>query len=306
MEWEKFVEDADNGTIFHLQRFFDYHPGTRFEHKHLLIKRKNRVRALFPAAEQDTPAGKVLVSHPGASYGGFVFPLDMGIRESISVVRALLDFSKKSGFVKVSFTQAPIIYHKVLSNYIDFAVWTSGASYVKRELSAVIRAVPDPLTSFKPEARTAVRKSIRSGVTVRESQDYARFYRILEMNLQMRHNVTPTHSLEELLTLTKLFPERIRLFCAYHGTEQIGGIVTFECNQRAVLAFYISHVEEHQNLRPVNLLIFELLKWVHEHGYHYLDLGTFTLRMKPDFGLAKFKENFRARGLFRNPLEIDL
>ena len=230
----------------------------------------------------------------------------MGIRESISAVKALLDFSKKQGFTKIVLTHAPIVYHKVMSNYIDFAVWTSGARYLKRELSAVIAAVHDPFTIFRPEARTAVRKSIKSGVRVRQSQDYARFYEILKMNLKMRHNVTPTHSLDELVLLTELFPKRIKLFCAYKDAEPIGGIVAFECNGRVVLAFYISHVEEHQSLRPVNLLIFELLKCVHDRGHSYLDLGTFTLGEQPDFGLAKFKENFRARGLFRNTLEVTL
>jgi hypothetical protein len=305
-EWEEFVENSNNGTIFHLQKFFDYHPTSRFKHRHLLIKKGNRIRALFPAAEQDSSEGKVLASHPGASYGGLVFSPEMGIKESISAVKALLDFSRKQGFTKIVFTQAPIVYHKVLSNYVDFAVWTSGARYLRRELSAVIAAVHDPLAIFRPEARTAVRKSIKSGITVRESRDYARFYEILKMNLEMRHNVTPTHSLDELIRLARLFPKRIRLFCAYKDAEPIGGVVTFGCNERVVLAFYISHVEEHQRLRPVNLLIFELLKWVYDRGYSHLDLGTFTLREQPDFGLAKFKENFKARGLFRNTLEVEL
>ena len=206
-EWEEFVENSNNGTIFHLQKFFDYHPRSRFRHRHLLIKKGNRIRALFPAADQDSSEGKVLASHPGASYGGLVFPPDMGVRESISAVKTLLDFSRKQGFTKIVFTQAPIVYHKVLSNYVDFAVWTSGARYLRRELSAVIAAVRDPLTIFRPQARTAVRKSIKSGVTVRESQDYTKFYGMLKMNLKMRHNVTPTHSLDELILLTRLFPK---------------------------------------------------------------------------------------------------
>lgn len=304
--WEEFVERSNNGTIFHLQKFLDYHPKGKFEHRHLLLEKRGKIISIFPAAQRDTPEGKILISHPGTSYGGFVFQKDLGIREAVSVVDKLLDFLSKNGFKKVLLTQPPVIYQTILSNYIDFALWICGARYLRRELSAVIGVSEDPLHTFKPEARTAVRKSIKLGIEVKESQDYQRFYKILKLNLKMRHNVTPTHSLKELLRLAQLFPTRIRLFCAYLKKDPIGGIVSFACNERVVLAFYISHIEEFQSFRPVNLLIYELLKWTFQHGYRYLDLGTFTLRMEPDFGLAKFKENFRARGLFRDSLVVEL
>jgi lipid II:glycine glycyltransferase (peptidoglycan interpeptide bridge formation enzyme) len=193
-----------------------------------------------------------------------------------------------------------------MNNYVDFALSVKGSRYLRRELSAVIETAEDPLPTFKPEARTAVRKSMKLNVRVVESEDYSTFYAMLEKNLRMRHNVTPTHSLDELEALARLFPERIRLFAAYAEKEMIGGIVLFTCNSRAVLAFYISHVEEHQSMRPVNQLIYQIIKWSYQRGYRYLDLGTFTLRMEPDYGLAKFKETFRARGVFRETLEIDL
>lgn len=304
--WDKFVEKSNNGTIFHLQKFLDYHPRGRFENRHFLIQKRGKIISVIPAAQINTREGKILVSHPGASYGGFVFGEELGIKDSIVMVERLLEFLRQRGFKKMILTQPPLIYHKILSNYVDFALWTSRTKYLKRELSAVIETEEDPLSTFKQEARTAVRKAIRSGVNVRESQDYGQFYEILKLNLKMRHNVNPTHSLDELLWLARAFPKRIRLFCAYYEEKLIGGIVVFVCNERVVLAFYISHIEEYQSLRPVNLLIYELIRWAEQHGYRYLDLGTFTLEMKPDFGLAKFKENFRARGIFRDTLLIEL
>ncbi len=305
-EWEDFVERSSNGTIFHLQKFFDYHPKKRFKHIHFLLEKEGKVISLFPAALQDASKDRTLVSHPGSSYGGFVFKKNIGIKESITVVERLLRYLRKKGFKRIILTQPPIVYQKILNNYLDFALWICGARYLKRELSAVIETSEDPLSTFKPEARTAVRKSIKLGVEVRETQDYHHFYEILKENLKMRHSVDPTHSLDELLHLARIFPEEIRLFGAYLGEELIGGIVSFACNERVILAFYISHKEEYQSYRPVNLLIYELLKWTNQHGHRYLDLGTFTLRMEPDFGLAKFKETFKARGLFRDTLMIEL
>lgn len=305
-EWDEFVDGSNNGTIFHLQKFLDYHPRDRFENRHLLFEKRGRILSLLPAAEKETPEGKILVSHPGASYGGFVFNPNLGIRDAVAIIDEVLAYLKEREFKKLVLTTPPIVYHTVMNNYLDFALSVKGSRYLRRELSAVIETSEDPLPTFKPEARTAVRKSMKLGVNVLESDDYAVFYDILEKNLRMRHNVTPTHSRSEIKVLARLFPERMRLFAAYAGKEMIGGILFFICNSRTVLAFYISHIEKHQSMRPVNQLIYQVMKWSHERGHRYLDLGTFTLRMEPDFGLAKFKETFRARGVFRDTLEIDL
>jgi len=122
----------------------------------------------------------------------------------------------------------------------------------------------------------------------------------------MRHNVKPTHTLDELLKLKSLFPDRIWLNAIYLKDRMIAGTVIFETNQRVALAFYISHDDNFQKYRPVNFLIYDTLKKCREKGFQYLDLGTFTLNMEPNMGLGRFKESLGARGLFRDTLYIDL
>jgi len=61
-----------------------------------------------------------------------------------------------------------------------------------------------------------------------------------------------------------------------------------------VLAFYISHNEDFQEYRAVNLLFFEIMKKYQLEGYKFLDFGIFTVDMDPNWGLARFKENFGA------------
>ncbi len=301
-EWEAFVEAADDGTIFHLQRFFDYHPRGRFTHHHLIFRRKGKIFALFPAALQ----GDILSSHPGASYGGFVVKRGLGIKEALGLVRCLLNYAQTEGIRGIRLTIPPLIYWNHPNNYLDFALFRNGFQYVKRELTSVIGlsygSEDEILSTFKNEARTAVRKAQRSGVQITESDDLPAFYEILKKNLWLRHNVTPTHSLDELLLLKKLLPERIRLFSAFHHKKQIAGVVLFVCNPRVILAFYISHDQDYQQLRGVNLLFYESLKWAWKKGFQWLDLGTFTLNMEPNLGLGRFKENFGAQGYFRDTL----
>jgi hypothetical protein len=305
-EWEDFVGEADNGTLFHLQRFFDYHPEGRFDHHHLIFRRATKIFSLFPAALREG----ILSSHSGASYGGFVVKRGLGIREALGLVQGLLNYAQDQEIKGVRLTIPPIIYWKHPNNYLDFALLRNGFRYEKRELTSVIgltyRSEEDILSTFRNETRTAVRKAKRSGVLVAESDDLDSFYEILKKNLWLRHNVTPTHSLAELILLKKLLPERIKLFSAFYQGKQIAGVVLFVCNAKVVLAFYISHNQDFQNLRAVNLLFYECLRWAWKEGFQWLDLGTFTLNMEPNLGLGRFKENFGAQGYFRDTLDWTL
>ncbi|MDI6839526.1 MAG: GNAT family N-acetyltransferase [bacterium] len=303
-KWEEFVETSENGTIFHLRKFIDYHPKGKFVDHSLIFSKKGNPIALFPAVIK----GDKLISHPGASYGGFVMKEGIGIRESSQIVETLLNYSKKQGIKRIEITQTPLIYYKLPCNYIDFALMKQGFKYKKRELTAVVTIEHENtiISTFKPEARTAVRKAEKLEVKVHESTDFVTFYKILKKNLSMRHGVTPTHTVSELKLLHSIFTKRIKLFSAFIGQKMIAGIVIFIANQRVMLAFYISHIEDCQQYRPVNILIYKLLEWGKTNKYKYLDLGTFTLNMEPDWGLGKFKENFRARGIFRDTFYINL
>jgi lipid II:glycine glycyltransferase (peptidoglycan interpeptide bridge formation enzyme) len=178
-------------------------------------------------------------------------------------------------------------------------------SYLKRDVTAVIPLdAAEPLFTFHSDARRSTKKAIREGVRVMFTDDYAAFYDILKHNLGMRHNVTPTHSLDELNRLKIIFPKDIMLFGAFIKEKMVGGMVLFVTNPRVILAFYISHAEKYQHYRPVNLLFYEVIKWGRSQGFKYLDLGTFTLNMTPNWGLGRFKENFAARGFLRDTYQL--
>jgi len=306
-EWNSFVQQANNGTIFALQDFFDYHPPQRFQHHHLMLYNKNNLVALFPSAAVNRDGKIILVSHPGASFGGFVLRKRTGISEAIALVDELLQFAKTKNYDGIELTLPPWIYYEFPENHIDFALFNAGAHHKKRELTAVLPISDDfekNLALFRPTARTAMRKAQKNGVEIRRTDDFPAFYRILEKNLSMRHGVAPTHTTEELLFLRKLLPQKIELFAAYMGDTMVAGTVIFICNKRTVLAFYISQDYEHQNLRPLNLLFTEVIRWASDNDFKWLDFGTYTLDNVPNLGLARFKESLGAKGIFRDTLRL--
>ncbi len=301
-EWDKFVWSSNNGTIFHTRKFLSYHPKERFVDSSLIIKKDQKWIALLPAVSKKDRMGKCLISHAGASVGGPVVTSALSFRDTFRLVDTLVEHAKKNSFVSISMTLPPQIYYCRPSNYLDFALLDLGFTYLKREVSSVIPldfAEEDTLLIFSPESRRAVRKAIKMEVEVAECQDYFTFYNILKRNLKLRHNVQPTHTLDELILLKTIFPERIKLFTASLQNKIIAGIVLFICNTKVALAFYISHDEEMQMYRGVNMLFYEVIRWTIRKKLKFLDFGIFTLNMKPNWGLAKFKESFGAQGIFR-------
>jgi len=305
--WEEFVGTANNGTIFHERKFLSYHPPDRFIDHSLIFSKEGKIIALFPAVDITQQNQRFLISHRGASYGGFVCKDVLSIKDSFELVHSLILHANETGFDAIDITPPPQIYLRRPSNYIDFALIQNNFTYRKREISSVIPldfTRKNILTTFNEGSRRAVRRAWKLGTVVRESDDYPDFYKILEKNLRLRHNVTPTHSLEELLKLKQMFPDRIKLFAAYHQETMVAGVVMFICNARVVLAFYISHNDDYQQYRGVNLLFHEIIDWGISQKFGFLDFGIFTVNENPNWGLARFKESFGAQGVFRDSMRL--
>ncbi len=305
-DWDKYIREADNGTLFHTRKFLSYHPKGRFIDHSLILKSANKVKALFPAIEMELDKDKTLISHRGSSFGGFVYH-DLGMKEAFSITESLKEYARQNDFSRIIITTPPLVYMARYSNYFDFAFLQNGFRYMKREISSVVQLSgkeENVFDLFRAEARTATRKSIKSGVEVQISDDYEAYYEILKHNLRMRHDVAPTHSLDELIKLKNMFPEKIQLWGAYLDKKMIAGVVNFICNENVVLAFYISDDKTYQAYRPVNQLFYHIFKWSLRENFHFYDFGIFTVNMEPNWGLGKFKESFGARGLFRDTFEI--
>jgi len=88
--------------------------------------------------------------------------------------------------------------------------------------------------------------------------------------------------------------------------EMIASIVNFIINQKVVLAFYIIHKQGCEDHRPVNMLIYNIIKWSIEKQLQILNFGIFTAKEAPNMGLVRFKENFGASGIFRDTIELNL
>ena len=307
--WDQFVSSGNNGTLFHLRKFLNYHPKDRFQDHSILIEKKQNLFSVLPAAELIVDGKRILVSHPGSTVGSFVVPENLSIADAISMSEALVTYVKENNFFGIRITLPPTLYQRRLSNYMDFSFFKQGFTYSKRDVTSILfleDSLDKNLAKFKSSHLRAVRNAQEKGVTVCQSNDFDSFYHILEQNLNIRHGVSPTHTLAELKNIHALFPDRVNLFAAFVKDVMVAGVVNFVVNDHVVLAFYISHDEAYQEFRAVNLLFYSIFDWAIQQGFRIYDFGTFTVNEEPNMGLGRFKENFGASGIFRDTIELKL
>ena len=307
--WDQFVSSGNNGTLFHLRKFLNYHPKDRFQDHSILIEKKQNLFSVLPAAELIVDGKRILVSHPGSTVGSFVVPENLSIADAMSMSEALVTYVKENKFSGIRITLPPTLYQRRLSNYMDFSFFKQGFTYSKRDVTSILfleDSLYKNLAKFKSSHLRAVRNDQEKGVNVRQSNDFDSFYHILEQNLKIRHGVSPTHTLAELKNIHALFPDRVNLFAAFVKDVMVAGVVNFVVNDHVVLSFYISHDEAYQEFRAVNLLFYSIFDWAIQQGFKIYDFGTFTVNEEPNMGLGRFKENFGASGIFRDTIELKL
>lgn len=302
--WDNFVLNSNNGTIFHLQQFLDYHTKGKFNFYHLLFHKDNELIAVLPGGI--TGDGSVFWSPVGASYGSFVTK-DIHFDLALEIVDSFMDFSRGKYFKDVYLIPPPIIYSRKISQHLEYAMLYRKFDFELHYISHSIdlTRTKDILSDCDKTARKTIHKIFREQkISIRESDDFVNFNRILIEN-KARHNVKPTHSLEDMLRLKELLPDNIKLQMVYYYDEPIAGSLLFICNSKVVLCFYNMLLYEYEYLKPIYLIMYETMKWAKDNGFDWVDIGVSQDTsaedpMTPQLGLIAFKERFNARGILRS------
>ncbi len=145
--------------------------------------------------------------------------------------------------------------------------------------------------------RRAIKHAIRNGVTVRLSasiEDWREYYQVYEASVNRWGNrlVGDKYSWELFNEIFKRNSPNIELWLATYRDRIISGAICFH-SKRHFVAWCGGSLETYFNLRPVNLLLYEVIKNACEKGYTWFDFNP-SAKLK---GVEAFKENFGAKAL---------
>ena len=119
-EWDNFVLNSNNGTLFHYRNFLNYQQKRSFCDHSLIFYWKNKLCAILPAAEDLTNGKKIYYSHPGASFGGIVYE-----KPSFEIFQQIIlsfeGYLKENQFNEIFLVQTPVLYGEFFDESIKVA-----------------------------------------------------------------------------------------------------------------------------------------------------------------------------------------
>ena len=307
-EWNKFVDGSKNGTFLFNRGYMDYHSDRFKDHSLMFYNDRNRLVALLPANE----SGRTYYSHQGLTYGGYVLAPDIHGEEVIEIFELTLNYLRAKGFKEYYYKQIPSPYHLIPSQEEDYALWKNNAELIACGLSSSIRIdgrVPQTNNVSRKKIRYDWRKLSRNGYNVVHDADINSFWPILEKNLRERHNVSPTHSLEEILMLKEHFPKNIVCYVATNNRNEPESGAILYLSSQVVHVQYMSPSENGRNTGALDYLINELVDYYSSlNGFQYFDFGISTEQNGSvlNEGLLKQKERMGGRGTVYKTWRINI
>lgn len=269
-EWNQFVAQSKNGTFLFDRQYMDYH-SDRFEDYSLMFYRQGKLYALLPANKE----GDILCSHRGLTYGGLVMSSQCKAALVCEMFYMLNSFLRQQGFQEVIYKHIPWCYCSLPSEEDLFALTNVCHATIRfRDIASVV--LLSSQLPFSTLRNRGVKRSVKAGLIIEESDDFSDYWQLLEENLRDRHHASPVHSLSEIHLLKSRFSHNIRLFVVKKKQVVIGGTVLYVCG-KIVKTQYISTNEEGRKFGALDFLFKDLLDKFNEEGMSFFDFGTSNL-----------------------------
>ena len=269
-KWNELVTISKQGTFLFNRNYMDYH-ADRFADCSFLIMEKGRIAAALSANRK----GDTLYSHQGLTYGGLLTTERMTAGKVCNIFSELNILLKEMGIKQVVYKAIPWIYHRIPAEEDLYALTNvCHAQLVSRDISSSFSL--HDVRKFTESRKSGIRKAIRNGILVGESQDLAAFWNILNNNLTAKYDARPIHSLDELQLLKGRFPKEIKLYMATTTDgEPLGGTLIYE-TPNVVHTQYISASPDGKTMGALDLLFDHIINKVYKGRNGYFDFGKST------------------------------
>lgn len=267
--WDNFINSSKNGTFLLNRNYMDYH-SDRFKDMSLMVYRKGKLFAILPGNVKEN----IYYSHQGLTYGGLIMNSKMTAEDCKDVFEEVNKFLKKLNVSSVIYKPTPYIYHRLPSQedlYALFAVCK--ANLTARCISSTV--YEDNRLKFIESRKSGIRKAIKSGITIEDSDDLDAFWNILNSNLRNNHGTKPVHTAEELKLLKSRFPLNLKLYTTKNSNGEVIGGTLIYVTEQVIHTQYISANEEGKFSGSLDLLFNYLINERYTN-YKFFDFGHST------------------------------
>ena len=125
-EWNAFIKNSKNGIFMFDRNYMDYH-SDRFVDNSLMFFDNDNLIAVLPMNIKD----KVLYSHQGLTYGGFITDEKMKQHKMLECFDVLKQYMQINNIEKLIYKIIPHIYHKTSAEEDLYALFKNDAKLLK-------------------------------------------------------------------------------------------------------------------------------------------------------------------------------
>jgi hypothetical protein len=298
--WNRFVSQAKNATFLFHRDFMEYH-SDRFEDYSLLVfNDKKKVVAILPANR----VGASVFSHQGLTYGGIVWSQKNKLLNALPIYQSILKYLHEKGIVTIQFNLIPNFYCSDFSNELDYLLFVSEGKWKQSQSFSVVDLTKR--LQFSETRNQLIKKRSIPEFEIKKEENLSVFWNeLLLPTLIHTFNSKPTHSLEEITTLKKIFPNNIQQYSIYKQDKIIAGTTLF-ITENVAHTQYIATLKEEEFKGAIDYLFSYLMKEVYNEK-RFFDFGSSNENSGKiiNKGLLFWKESFGAQTVIQNFYEVE-
>lgn len=293
--WNNFNEHSKNGLFFFNRGFLEYH-ADRFTDHSLVVYRKNKIVAIFPASEN----GKEISSHGGLTFGSLVLSFEIKASEVISILKEIKIYYKSLNFSKIIYKAIPYIFNKYPAEEDLYALQIENAKLIRRDISSVIEI--NNKIEINENKRRLNKKCEILNVQIDEN-DFVDDYWHLLTEVLKKYGTKPVHSVQEIKFLMSRFPNNIKLFEARIEKRLIAGVLIFDFGN-VIHTQYLGASDEGRKYGALDFINTFLIEKYDKRKYYSFGISTENQGKTLNEGLIQQKENMGARAVTLDYYEI--
>lgn len=276
VRWDKFVDQCERGTFFHLSGWKQIVEQV-FKHKsHFIYAQfEGSIVGVLPLVEQKSLLfGHTLVSTPFCVYGG--------VASDSEDVMLFLETKAIELAERLSVDYLEMRYSFTRNNpaFIEKCAHSAFGCVLAEDDEAILAGVT------KRKQRAVIRKSCQNDLTYRIDSDTATAYKVYSESL--RNLGTPVFSSNYFGALHNIFAEKCDVLTVEHQGRAVSSVLSFYYKGQ-VLPYYGGGLNEARALKSNDFMYYQLMcSSKSSRKSHYFDFG----RSKDDSGAYKYKSTW--------------
>lgn len=291
-EWDTIWKNCDYATYFHSREWaaiWQKYSKGKINPAAMLITFSDGALALLPISYRKTLKGfiKQYVSSPAGTFGGWL-SLDKLSENHEKLLCAYMIDNHRNLLWRLN-PYDPII----VSIFVDITEYDETQVL---QLECGFSAIYEDWLKERDSVVRKARKAQRVGVKIREAvslQDWKDYYDVYEDSLKRwGEQASSSYGWSLFQYMYDFSSSNIRLWLATYQDRVISGALCFY-SKKHVTYWHGAARSNYFNVRPVNLLMYEIIRHACEHGYQWFDFNPSgghegVKNFKSSFGAKKF------------------